>query len=420
MPCRPVRTALVTLLALSLWPVALSLAQVPRTNPPLADQGRLPVTGEADDGLQHLDRVMRETLEKRGIPGAQLAIAKDGKLILARGYGLADVAAGEAVQPTALFNLASCSKPFASVAILQLVDEGKLRLDDRAFRLLPQLKPPPGARVDPRVNDITLRELLQHTSGLERKPFGKLKFRSLDEYVGRCLARPLLFAPGTDARYSNLGFLIPRLVVRQVTGEDFGRYVREQVLRPMGIRDMVVAANEEYVPGEVRRYSAGGRRPITAQPVLIPGAGCWRASAVDVVRFLTGLDGSRGKPLLSAQAMKEMLAMPPSSVPPRKNGSHFGLGWDGVQATPDGPLYHKNGGLPGISTFMEHLPNGVDWAVCFNGSRAEEDDENPEEKGPPYKAIKEAVEHTDRWPGGPDLFAKYQSAVPAERRPGRR
>lgn len=357
---------------------------------------------------------MLEILENRSVPGASLAIAKDGKLILARGYGLANVEAGQPVQPTDLFNLASCSKPFTAVAILKLVEEGKVRLDDRVFDLLKEVKPPPKGQVDPQVLTITLRQLLQHSSGLERRPFQKRNFRSLEAYVGACMTRPLLFPPGTEVKYSNLGYLVPRLVVQQVTGVGYERYVQEQVLRPMGIRDMVIEGNEKYVPGEVRRYEGDGQQPaVIDRNSIIPVSGCWRASAVDLVRFLTALDGTRGKPFLSPTIMKQMLAAPPPPIPRRKNGSYFGLGWDAVTPTEEGVLFQKNGGIRGISTFVEHLPNGVDWAVCFNGNGSDEDEETDHHKAP-YPPIKQAIERTGRWPSGIDLFEKYPSRPRSE------
>ena len=92
-------------------------------------------------------------------------MARDGRLVLLRDYGLADVEAGDVVQATSLFRIASISKPFTGVAILKLVDDGLLRLDDRAFRILDHLQPPAGAPVDPRLYDITVDHLLVHAGG---------------------------------------------------------------------------------------------------------------------------------------------------------------------------------------------------------------------------------------------------------------
>jgi len=124
--------------------------------------GAILMTGDSAPGLAHLDEVMRKTLTQRGIPGAALAIVKEGRLVMARGYGWANVEAREQVQPTSLFNLASCTKPFTAAGILKLVEEGKLRLDDHVFQLLGDLRPLGGGKVDPRLQQITVRQLLHH------------------------------------------------------------------------------------------------------------------------------------------------------------------------------------------------------------------------------------------------------------------
>jgi hypothetical protein len=118
-----------------------------------ADSGAAKITGVAGAGFARLDQIMLETLKEKRIPGASLAISKDGRLVLARGYGLANVETNEPVRPTSLFNLASCTKPFTAVAILKLADQGKLKLDDRVFRLLADVVPASGAPIDPRIPD---------------------------------------------------------------------------------------------------------------------------------------------------------------------------------------------------------------------------------------------------------------------------
>jgi hypothetical protein len=163
-----------------------------------------------------------------------------------------------------------------------------------------------------------------------------------------------------------------------------------------------------YLPGEVKRY-VGGRLHVGGD-VPLPGTGCWLASGIDVVRFLTALDGSRGQAILSRQALAEMLSPPAPPLHPKPNGSHNGLGWDVVQPVGEGYAYNKNGGIAGISTFMEHRPDGVDFFVAFNGSSKVEDEEAPgtlHPGGPPYIAVKQAIERTDNWPQV-DYFSKYR------------
>jgi N-acyl-D-amino-acid deacylase len=120
-------------------------------------------TGQAQAGLAPFDELIESLLRKYDLPGAALAVVKDGRLVVARGYGLADKEQRRAVQPDSLFRIASLSKPFTSAAILTLVERGRLRLDDRAFPLLALGEPS-----DPRLNTITIRELLLHAGGWDR------------------------------------------------------------------------------------------------------------------------------------------------------------------------------------------------------------------------------------------------------------
>jgi N-acyl-D-amino-acid deacylase len=344
-----------------------------------------------------------EVLRERNIP---VAITKDGRLVLARGYGLADVEGGEPVTPRMLFNLASCTKAFEGVAILTLVDAGKLSLDTHLDQILKDIIPAHG-NIDPRVHKITVGQLLQHSAGLPRLPPGR-QAGTLEEYVREALSGKLVYAPGTRTLYSNLGFLILRLVIERASGEDHEKYIQEHVLRPAGITDMRLDTIEKtYLSGEVKRY-VGGRLHVGGD-APIPGSGCWLASSVDVVRFLTALDGTRGDPIISRTAVSAMLSPPGPPIRNKPNGSHNGLGWDVVQPTPEGFIYHKNGGIPGISTFMEHLPNGVDFFIGFNGSSRGEEEEGgqPHALARPFSAVKLAIERTARWPHV-NYFEKYR------------
>jgi CubicO group peptidase (beta-lactamase class C family) len=365
-------------------------------------------TGDSGPGLEALDHVMLLVLRERKIPGGTLAIAKDGRLVLARGYGLADVAAREAVTPRMLFNLASCTKAFEGVAVLKLVDDGKLNLDVRLTDLVKDIVPRHG-RVDPRIHEITVRQLLHHSAGLPRLPTGEKRAGSLLEYAREALSRPLDYTPGTRSVYSNLGFLILRLVIERASGESNEHYVQEHVLSPAGIHDMRLDTTKKgSLQGEVKRY-VGGRLHAGGE-VPLPGTGCWLASGIDVVRFLTALDESRGTPILSRQAIAEMLSAPAPPLRIRPNGTHNGLGWDVVQRVGEGYVYNKNGGIPGISTFMEHRPDGVDFFVAFNGSSKTEDEGVPgisHADRPPYIPVKRAIEGTNNWPQV-DYFAKYR------------
>jgi hypothetical protein len=122
-----------------------------------------------------------------------------------------------------------------------------------------------------------------------------------------------------------------------------------------------------------------------------------------LARFLTALDGTRGAAFLPPALMREMLAAPPAPVKPRKNGSHFGLGWDTVRVTSKGANYTKNGGVPGYRAYIGHTADNVDWAVLFNGGTG---DEAEHEIADAANHIQQEIERVEQWPKG-NLFSRY-------------
>ena len=130
-------------------------------------------TGVAVRGLESFDGLMLRRLQERRTPGGALAVGRNGRLIFTRGYGWADVEHGEAVQPDSLFRIGSVSKVFTAVAIFKLVEGGRLRLEDKAFRILSQLKPLPGVEMDPRIGSITVAHLLNHAGGWDQQTTGQ-------------------------------------------------------------------------------------------------------------------------------------------------------------------------------------------------------------------------------------------------------
>jgi N-acyl-D-amino-acid deacylase len=386
-------------------------------------QRLVPITGKAGQGLDHLDEAMLRILEKYGIPGGALAIARNGKLVFARGYGWGKLETGEPVTPNALFGIASLSKSITAATILKLVDEGKLSLDDRAFKLLDYLRPPYGARFDPRMNRITIRHLLNHSGGWNRKISGEPSSFSwkvarrlrvplpvnADQLIIYMLGEPLDFDPGTQTQYSNFGYIVLGKIIERVTGQSYGDYVRKHTLQPLGIRQAVLPNPDGfYHRGEVVRYFQGTNRavPPGAFPTLADAAGGWSISAVDLARFLTALDGSRGKKFLSPAALKLMVGPPPAPLKPRADGTYYGLGWDLVRKTKEGTGYAKDGLLPGTRTFMGRRPNGLNWVVLFNSGEGMTPQEVIAEFDP-KKDIEEHLGRTTKWPEV-DLFNDYR------------
>jgi CubicO group peptidase (beta-lactamase class C family) len=352
--------------------------------------------------LSSYDRLIPALMEKYGIAGAAVAVSRNGRLVLARGYGYADKEANTSVAPDALFRIASLSKPITSVTILKLVEEGRVDLDAKALDILSHLKPAPGAQVDPRFRQVTIRQLLWHAGGWDRdrqggfdpmfrpaetaKDMGTAAPHSCETIIRWMMGKPLDFDPGTRSVYSNFGYCILGRVIEKVTGQSYEDYVRKNVLAPMGIERMRIGAAllSGRAPGEVKYYDYPDARLASSifpdSPGQVPspyGAydmrtldshGGWIASAIDLVRFVNGVDG-RGRPAFLRQStIRQMVARPAAPIAESGAATFYAMGW---QVRPIGAAdanWWHGGSLPGTTTFMAHLAEGgMSWAAVMNG-----------------------------------------------------
>lgn len=388
----------------------------------------MPTTGTAVPELASFDRVLTTLMGKWGIPGGSIAVVKDGRLVLARGYGYADAERKEPVAPDALFRIASVSKPITAVAVLGLAEQGKLDLDARAFALLPNLTPPSGSTVDPRLDNITIRQLLSHLGGWDRDRSYDPMFRatqiaqalgtpapaSVESVIRFMRGQPLDFTPGERYAYSNFGYAVLGRIIERVVGKPYGTYVRESVLRPMGITQMWVGRSlaQDRLPGEVRYYDGGGLTTSvfaagTQVPVPYGGFnleamdahGGWVASAVDLARFITAVDGLTTRPDVLRPETVALMTARPSTV---WDGSayYYGAGW--LVRPAQGNWWH-DGSLPGTSALIVRTGTGLAWAVLFNARSMVPGSTFEQEVDP---AVWQAVGQVTTWPTH-DLFSQY-------------
>jgi N-acyl-D-amino-acid deacylase len=371
----------------ALWPVvagvALVLVLTGEAQPPPGPKGAFPITGKAGPSLEPLDEAVMIMMERHGVPGASLAIAKDGRLVYAKGFGWANVDEKIPMEAKTLLGVASLSKPITALAILKLIEEGKLKLDDPAFAILAHIRPPEWARVDPRLRFITIRQLLNHSGGWKRSASGDpanwspMIARKLgvpepitgEQFISFLQTMRLDFNPGTETQYSNVGYVILGQIIEKVSGQGYEEYVRKNVFEPIGItRARIHKMEAKYFPGEGGRYLAG--TTIQLPPMQLPmirAAGGWSASAIDMVTLLAALDGSRGK-ILKDETFRLMTAPPPEPIPRRSSGAYVGLGFESVLPLEKGFAYSQDGSFHGMRAFMERGKRGANWVLIFNAS----------------------------------------------------
>lgn len=298
------------------------------------------------------------------VPGASIAIAKDGRLVYARGFGIADGVTGEKVTTRHLFRIASVSKPITSAALFTLVQQGRLRLSDRVFGAGGVLgtsygRTPYGTNIE----RITVGHLLQHTGGGwsndSQDPMFSHPAMNQAQLITWVLDnRPLDTVPGTSYAYSNFGYSVLGRIIERVTGEAYDGYVRRAVLAPSGIGDMAIAGNTlaDRRPNEVRYVGQSGEDPYGMQVTRMDSHGGWLATAIDLVRFAVRVDGYATKPdLLSAASITEMTT-------PSLAGSGYAKGW---QVNSAGNWWHT-GSLPGTGSILVRTRSGFCWAALLN------------------------------------------------------
>ena len=349
------------------------------------------------------DREMEAFMAARKIPGGALAVVKDRRLVFARGYGWADREKKLPVKADSLFRIASVSKPFTAVAVFKLVEEGKLTLDTKAFELL-NLSPAVASLRDPepRLRQITIRQLLQHTGGWDRNKSFDPMFRSgwaaTDTHssapasalnvIRYMLSKPLDFDPGTRQAYSNFGYCVLGRVIEKITGVPYEKFMRGKILKPIGITRMCIGASlaGKQVPGEVRYYTGNSGLADNVFPDGQPNVpwpyggfhleamdahGGWIASAIDLARFAAALDDPQRSPLLKPETLAAMYAPPPAPVSRKSDGtleaSYYGGGWSVRPTSGQGKAnYWHDGSLPGTSTLLVRRSDGLSWAALFN------------------------------------------------------
>ena len=191
---------------------------------------------------------VRAEMQKQHIPGLALLVARDGKIVRADGFGVANVELQVPVKPETVFQSGSVGKQFTATAVMMLVEQGKIGLDDPLTKYFPDA---PASW-----NDVTVRELLSHTAGFTDYP-EKFDFRkdwTEDELLKMVEGMPLAYPPGTKWDYSNLGYLTLGLLIHRVTGEFYGDFLQERIFKPLDMKTTRIISEADIIPNRAAGY----------------------------------------------------------------------------------------------------------------------------------------------------------------------
>ncbi|MFP4367937.1 MAG: serine hydrolase domain-containing protein [Bacteroidales bacterium] len=342
------------------------------------------------EDFEYLESGIAFMLGKYDIKGASIAVAKDGKLVFAKGIGYADAETKEPVEPKHLFRIASVSKLITATTIMKMTELGLIDIDDKVFGNNGILNDSIYRDyADPRVGDITVRHLLNHSSGWNKsfdRNLGMHHIISRNLHIDKndigmsdillfALKKRLQFAPGSRTSYSNLGYGILGEIIEAVTGTDYETYVKQTILLPLGIHEMRLGKNHlenrfenevkyyktAYIPDNISLYPEHREFPVAYggnDIESLAAAGGWIASPAEILKLVTAIDSIPGADnILSRESIRIMTD--------RALSGGQTIGW--ARADIQGNWW-RTGTLSGTSALVKRQQDGISWAVFFNSS----------------------------------------------------
>lgn len=397
------------------------------------------VTGVDVPDLAAFDQQMQQLMTTRNTPSGAIAVAWQGRLVLARGYSWNPGPDDIVTQPDSLFRIASCSKPITSTLVNRLIQDGHLAPDDTIGQYV-DLTPRPGTTADPRLATVTVRNLLEMLGGFgDPATLGyDPVFRDTAVAQGLGIALPvshadviryqsgvaLVAAPGTTYHYSNYGYKLLGRVIEATSGQSYERYA-QRMLNRIGVWNLRLARarREERAPGEVA-YRSGGQGPsvIDATGVLRPweyggsinqdtmdAYGGWVASAPELLRWMTNLDAPQApNAILDQASLDRMFALPQNYPLPYTPGSYYyASGWAVRDYGAQGRTTFHAGSLPSTASYVVRYRNGFEIVILLN----RRNENNPDDTSNAMDAaVWAAYGQVTRWPSH-DLFAQVLPTI---------
>lgn len=306
-----------------------------------------------------LDEWVPAFMAENHVPGVLIALASGGEVVVSRSYGLADVELAVPVTDSTVFEIGSITKQFLSAAVMLLVEEGVLGLDDPIHRHLPELPS--------EWYGVTVRHLLTHTSGIpdyeEIGTYDTYQFRLTPEEVVRIAhSRPMDFVPGNGWYYSNTGYFLLSRIVERVEGRPLNAVLASRIFEPLGMTQTRMANPEVIIPNRASGYwvdkTGGLINRWATEPSSTLGAGGLLSSARDLARWDEALSGEALLTAASKEAMWTPVRLAGGDLPAVPGGSdslYYGFGW-GVSPLGGLPAQHHSGQVAGFVAFFARFP----------------------------------------------------------------
>jgi CubicO group peptidase (beta-lactamase class C family) len=281
-------------------------------------------TATAQNSITHpdaIDHYVTAEMQRQHIPGVALLISRDGKVERAQGFGFANVEHQVPVKPETIFQSGSVGKQFTATAVMMLVEEGKLRLDDPITKFF---KDAPAAW-----KQVTVRHLLSHTGGFTDYPkdFDFRKDYTEDQLLKVVEDVPLAFAPGSKWSYSNLGYLTLGIVIHHVTGKFYGDILQERIFGPLGMQTTRIISEADIVPNRAAGYRLV-KGELKNQEWVAPTLNTTAdGSLYFSILNLANWDAALYTEKLLKRSSLEQMWTPVLLNNGKPNSDHYGFGW---------------------------------------------------------------------------------------------
>jgi CubicO group peptidase (beta-lactamase class C family) len=264
---------------------------------------------------------VRSEMQRQHIPGLSLLVAKNGQIVRAEGFGLANVELQVPVKPETVFQSGSVGKQFTATGVMMLVEEGKVALDDPLTKYFPD--------APPAWKEVTVRELLSHTAGFTDYP-DKFDFRkdwTEDELIKVVEGIPLAYPPGTKWDYSNLGYLTLGILIHRVTGEFYGDFLQQRIFQPLEMKTTRIISEADIVPNRAAGYRLVKgelkNQEWVAPMVNTTADGSLYFSILDLAKWDAALYGEK----LLKRSSLDLMWTPVKLKDGHPNKGSYGFGW---------------------------------------------------------------------------------------------
>jgi len=292
-----------------------------------------------------VDDYVKAEMRKQRIPGLSLAVVKEGKIIKAEGYGLANVEHNIPARPETVFKIGSVSKQFIATGIMLLVQEGKIGLDDKVGKYLDG--------TPESWNGITIRHLLTHTSGIVREGPGFDPFKDQKDFdvIKTAYTSPLRFAPGEKYEYCNVGYFSLAEIISRVSGKPWGDFMNERVFAPLGMTATRPTSYSAIVPNRADGYEwKNDKMQNAVEYIAVRPSGAFLSNVLDLAKW----DAALYTDAILKQATREQMWTP---VKLNSGAAYpYGLGWQ-LDSLGNHKQIHHGGSLPGFRSQFSRLPD---------------------------------------------------------------